>query len=236
MNEIFPPIDELEHLEPEEIAGIILVYLNQRFPREEDMVSHQELTFYQQESNEKRMKAFKLLMEGWEWLKREGLIAQHPGYSSVHHFITRRGRQINEKDGIKVYVENSILPQNIIHPKIIQKVRSDYIRGEYDSAILKAFREVEVNVRKASGLPTSLIGVRLMRKAFDPIDGVLRDTSSEVVDGEREAASHLFAGSIGLFRNPSGHRDVPIRKDEAWELIVFASRLLKIVDERKATC
>jgi Protein of unknown function (Hypoth_ymh) len=43
-------------------------------------------------------------------------------------------------------------------------------RGEYDTAVFQAFREVEVAVRSAGKFPAEQFGKELMRKAFKPAD------------------------------------------------------------------
>ena len=70
-----------------------------------------------------------------------------------------------------------------------------FMRGDYDVAVFQAFKEVEVAVRTAAGLPDSEVGVSLMRNAFHPSNGKLTDTES--VMAEREAVSSLYAGAIG---------------------------------------
>jgi uncharacterized protein (TIGR02391 family) len=93
-------------------------------------------------------------------------------------------------------------------------------------------KAVEVAVRDAAHLPGEL-GVRLMRKAFDPKNGPLTDTEAD--EGEREALSALFAGAIGSYKNPHSHRDVQLTDPRAAvEIIMLANHLLRIVDGRRS--
>lgn len=83
-------------------------------------------------------------------------------------------------------------------------------------------------MRDAAGLPNELLGVNLMRKAFSPKDGVLRDPEAE--GGEQQATADLFAGAIGAYKNPASHRTVKFDDPmEAAEVIQLADLLLRIV-------
>jgi hypothetical protein len=116
-----------------------------------------------------------------------------------------------------------------------QKVVTLFRRGDYDVAVFQAFKEVEVAVRKAAnakgaGYPDSDVGTTPMRNAFHPQTGPLTDMT--VVPVEREAVAHLFSGAIGHAKNPTSHRDVVIAAQEGARLIIFASYLFDVVEQR----
>ena len=88
-------------------------------------------------------------------------------------------------------------------------------------------------MRDTGRFPPTLVGTDLMRKAFATNSGPLTDMSAVVA--EQEATSNLFAGAIGLFKNPASHRAGTISKPEdAVELVMFADYLLRLVEQRAA--
>jgi uncharacterized protein (TIGR02391 family) len=126
-----------------------------------------------------------------------------------------------------------LLAAGTLDPVLAQKVVHLFIRGDYDTALFQAYKEVEVRVRKGcakkgQSISDDIVGIKLMSRAFDPTQGPL--TNTEIISAEREAIRNLFAGAIGLFKNPTSHRDVKLDELEASELIHFANHLLRIVD------
>lgn len=233
---IVPDHKALLALEPEEIAGVILEYLNSLPKDSSGSLNRYNFSLphtVHEYPSQYRANISDALMEGWVWLEREGLIAPKPGSQGEWVFITRRGRQVKDRSGLQSYRRADLLPRHLLHPQIGQKIWSQFIRGEYDTAVFQAFKEVEVAVREKGGYPATEIGVPLMRKAFDVKAGPLTDLTAPV--SEREALQHLFAGAIGSYKNPHSHRNITIDDPtEAVEMIVLASHLLKIVDSRKS--
>ncbi|MCK4828033.1 TIGR02391 family protein, partial [bacterium] len=174
----------------------------------------------------------KIITEAWVWLEKEGLIAPDPGQTGEWIFITRRGRKFRETTDVRNFKAASLLPDETLDPKLASKVSPPFLRGDYDTAIFEAFKEVEIRVRNLAGADKTDIGVNLMRKAFYPQTGPLTDSTQ--VPSEQQAISDLFAGAIGCFKNPSSHRDVDFYDPaEVIELIMLADQLIRIAERRK---
>ena len=179
------------------------------------------------------------LMEAWAWLKNAGFIVESPGLTNDFYFISRRGMTVTSRADFSKYRNAGLLPKDQLHPTISSKVYPAFLRGDYETAVFQAFREVEVGVRAGGGYSATDTGVDLMRKAFRPEDknkpnsGCGNLTDKQLQPAEQEAMAHLFAGAFGFYRNPVGHRHVLTSAQEAAEIIGFASQLLRIADRLK---
>jgi uncharacterized protein (TIGR02391 family) len=154
--------------------------------------------------------------EAFAWLEAQGLGVPDSGLNGSNGWkrLSRRARRMESETDFAQYAMARRLPREVLRAKLAQSVWLAFMRGEFDVAVFQAMKAVEVAVREASGL-TSELGVRLMRKAFDPKSGPLTDPKAE--EGEREARSALFAGAIGSYKNPHSHHDVQF--DDAAEAI-----------------
>ncbi len=168
--------------------------------------------------------------EAWTWLEREGMLAPRGGRRDFF-YVTKRGRALLEHANLEAYRRGNLLRGMNLEPTLARKVHPTYLRGDYDTAVFQAFKEVEVRVRTAANFGDERIGVKLMRDAFQADNGPLADLAQE--RGEREALSHLFAGAIGAVKNPSSHRNTDLDDpQEAAEAILLANYLLRIVERR----
>ena len=223
--------DLVLELEPEELGGYILTHLHGLPSGEREVILYEgptRLLDLGRIDVDVRQPVFLAVAEAWQWLEREGLLVERrhsKGFS-----ITRRGERLRSRVDVAAFVVSRALPRTLLHPKLVQRVWGAVLRGDYETAIFQAFREVEIAVREAAALPQTDLGVPLMRKAFDRVSGRL--TRSTEPESEREALSHLFAGAIGRFKNPSSHRSVEFSLADAAEALMLASFLLRMVDER----
>ena len=70
-----------------------------------------------------------------------------------------------------------------------------------------------------------------MRKAFDINGGPLLDAT--VVQSEQQATSDVFAGAMGLFKNPTSHRMYTFDSvEQAVSIVLFANYLINLVYTR----
>jgi uncharacterized protein (TIGR02391 family) len=117
-----------------------------------------------------------------------------------------------------------------LHPLLEAKARPQFLRGDFETAIFVAMKEVEVRVRQLSGASDSLLGTKLMQQAFAPT-GPLAAAGAD--PGEVVAEMELFKGAIGLFKNPSSHRPVSYSDaTAAAEIVLLADLLLRLLDQR----
>ncbi|MCL5772671.1 MAG: TIGR02391 family protein [Actinobacteria bacterium] len=228
IKDILPSSNELTEMNPEEVGPFLLEYLNES-NKEKFHLNNLISSLSNYYDRDDLYKISIVISESWSWLEREVLIIPDPeNISSGWVTLSRKGKELKNATDFKKYHFGNLLPREKLNPVLLQKVRPVFIRGDYETAVLLAFREVEIKIRNTSNL-TNFYGVDLVRKAFESESGPLADT--KLPRNEQDAMSHLFAGVIGLFKNPISHRNIDFENpNEVAELILFSNYLLRLLD------
>ena len=143
-------------------------------------------------------------------------------------YPTKKGFRFLEREFRRVVRKYGLMPETYVHPLIVKASFRLLNSGEFDSAVLKAFKTIESGIRRQIKASADDIGVNLIRRAFHPENGPLTDMA--LPKAEREALCHYLAGAFGYYKNPCSHRDVEMDFLSAFERLVVASDLLKIVE------
>lgn len=170
--------------------------------------------------------------DAWAWLVSHALVGpHHRNTPSESYRLTDRGQQVLRAGSTVSLLAEQRLPEDL-HGELTE-ARSQFRAGKSEIAVFAAMRQVEVRLRGLAGAGNDMIGVGLARYALRPEGGPLADQRLEA--GEREAISHLFAGALGAFKNPTSHRVVDFDDSAvAADIILLADLLMRLLDQREA--
>src|SRR5690242_15917404 len=105
--QLVPDPENLLQLEPEEVAGVVLEWINsaqfQMFKRSE--ILRHAADQYAEAFRERVLMA---TMEAWTWLEREGLLVPYPGHPDCY-FVSRRGKHIGARSDLNHYRRAAVL-------------------------------------------------------------------------------------------------------------------------------
>jgi uncharacterized protein (TIGR02391 family) len=246
MRELYTAIPNAEvmlEMAPEELGAKLLFLARKRLERDKEAYVHpgnslNELSSpgaggfrYPQQFQKEVLLA---VTEAWAWLEAQGLLVPAPDVNGRNGFrvLSRRARSFENEAELAPLAAAKLLPKELLNQRVAKHAWLPFMRGEYDTAVFLAMKQVEIALREATRLGGDLPAVQLARRAFHEKDGMLTDPDAEA--SEQQAMAHLFAGALGVLKNPHSHRNVEVEGPaEAAALIMFASYLVRVVDQRE---
>jgi len=176
-------------------------------------------------------------MEALSWLESHGYIAPYFEHQTNQHRLTQKCFDTIKALPAMPLPNTEDMPREMLHENLRGSAWHDFVRQDFSGAVFKAFREVEIAIRVKGEYSKEKIGVSLVRDAFKVGIGPLSAQSEP--DAEQQAMMSLFAGSLGLFKNPNSHRAVefsdPKTAMRAFQLADLLLRILDQIDSSEAT-
>lgn len=143
-------------VEPELVLGLpvdaLALHLLKKFD-DESIVLHRYNFFVIADSAYKNAGAadpggiLRALAEALDWLTQHGLISAN----GQGDFITRKGYKVLQNENGLDLVQAEARIDVDLHPRIGDRVRSQFLLGEYSTAVLLVMREVEIRVLELVG-------------------------------------------------------------------------------------
>ncbi len=223
-----PTAEELRQLSTPELGLIILKSGSADLNANSIIQGHRQVHDQNQEPDVQHL--LERFGDAWAWLVANGLIGPHVNQDSSRGWcrVTDKGRQVAEENSLTALMADQRLPDDL-HPRL-REAKRQFRSGNPELAVFEAMKQIEVRLRELSGAGNDEIGTKLARHALDPKSGPLADHHLEFA--EREAISHLFAGALGAFKNPTSHRIVDFDDPAlAADAVLLADLLMRMLDQ-----
>lgn len=238
--DLIPQAAAVAALPPEELAMAVLKTLNPpsdfRVPRNQtpsEISRHNYCNQQAQRYEDSHHNALVLaIATAFQYLVTTGMVVASPfSFQGGLCVLTQRAQSLKTDTDYQRFRHSVSYPRGTIDPAIEEVTFAEFMKGDYETAVFKAFKLLEDLVRRTSGAGNEEIGIPLMRSAFHPKNGPLTDQTENT--GEQEALMHLMAGAIGRFKNPTSHRFTGLDDPRTTiEILQLASLLVRIASER----
>lgn len=146
--------------------------------------------------------------------------------------LTRKAHQFSHEKEVSLVDTHPFELRNV-HPVLPIKVRELFDDGHFSQATFEAFKFIENQVKKLSGLdsPTyNKMGYDLMMEVFSETKPVIKLTNCSTLSERNEQNGYrfMFAGAITGIRNPRGHEyNIQDSMDECLDYLSLASVLIR---------
>jgi len=177
--------------------------------------------------------------EAWTCLEQQRYLIPSGRPNEQWRQLTERGKAVLQMpvDDVLRRIAAGEMLGPALHPRIEQEARDAWNGGDFETAIFKAAREIEIAVGERLLPPEpgakKPYGVDVINAAFGK-GKPLADPAQD--PGEQEGTRALFAGFIATFKNPGSHRhfepDDPV---QAAGIIRTADLLMRMLDDIGST-
>ena len=123
------------------------------------------------------------------------------------------------------------LSESQLHNVIIKKSLPLFHDKHYEHSVFVAYKFIEIRIREKIGAKPQEYGANLIKKAFNPDNGLLTD--NDLPKSERAALCKYIEGVYGYYKNPSSHREIKMNSSEAMDKLLVANDIHKIIDRSK---
>ena len=236
LRHLVPEANSVVGMQTSDLSGYVLEVLMSAGPMDRGIWNRRNFCMqvgreYVEQGQPQNMSVGVACSSAWAWLEANGFICKHPEQDHDWYLATPRGEAVRNHQDLRQIMTSERLPEAFLHPDLLMNVRPLFFQSRFETAVFEAFKTLEVAIRTTSRLGHDLVGVPLASRAFNPEDGPLTDRGVE--KGERVALMNLMTGALGSYKNPASHRRIEITAEEARDMIVLASHLLKIVESRR---
>jgi hypothetical protein len=154
--DLIPTSEAARALAPEELASAMLQVMNSQVDAGRGAGTKFHLGNFcsdtsREYQNVNQSACDDAIAAAWHELVLAGLLIPHPD-GNEWYFVSPRGRAIRSSSDYDHFRKASIYPRGSIHHAIESETYAEFLRGDYETAVFKAFKAIEVAVRTAGGL------------------------------------------------------------------------------------
>lgn len=180
--------------------------------------------------------------EAWFWLETQSYLIPFEAYKKEDHRdlrdisgvsrgyfrrLTRRAYALDLTQKPAELVKASHYPRDLFHPTLQNDVWPLFVSGKHQKAVSSAMWEVETAARDLGVSKSGSDANGLFGAVFNP-KGIM-DTS-HLGGFDPDNLRSLYASAFACFRNPTVHERVDYDTATAFELLMLAGLLLRIME------
>lgn len=131
-------------------------------------------------SVQRRAEVARVIGRAWKALDDAGFIEEPDPTNGKNGYRvpSAEGKSAHAATDYSAVRMRSKFSRDMFHAAVPDASWNAFSVGDYDTAVFEAFKSLEVAVRKKGGSSNSDFGAALMKKAFDPDTGPLRDPAA----------------------------------------------------------